>query len=114
VIEVAKNGTAYCPTCSRQVTPVKKTNWLVLIVCAVFGGVIFGTIAYCIYQAFIKKADTCPHCKKKVLPIIQAPAPIAKPEPYCPNCGTHNDADAEFCINCGQKLASIVPNRVVE
>ena len=111
---MAKDAKAYCPTCSKQVTPVKKTNWLVLIVCAVFGGVIFGTIAYCVYGAFFKKADTCPQCKKKTLSMVQAPTPVAEPEPYCPSCGTHNDADADFCINCGQKLANIVPGLVVE
>ena len=107
---MAKNATAYCPTCSKQVTSVKKTNWLALIVCAVFGGVIFGTITYCVYEAFIKKADTCPNCKKKVINMKQVPIPVAEIEPYCPNCGTRNELEANFCHSCGQKLAQSVPN----
>ena len=107
------NVEAYCPMCSQQVTPVKKTNWIALILCAVFGGVIFGTIAYYVYDAVFRKADTCPQCKKKVSSIVQAPMLTVMPEPYCPNCGTRNDADAEFCRNCGQRIASTAPQAVV-
>ena len=107
------NVEAYCPTCSQQVTLVKKTNWPALILCAVFGGVIFGTIAYCVYDAVFRKADTCPQCKKKVSSIVQAPVPVAIHEPYCPNCGKRNDADAEFCRSCGQRIAGTALQAVV-
>lgn len=31
---------------------------------------------------------------------------------YCPECGTNNDADAKFCVNCGANLRSTLSSRV--
>ena len=75
---MANSVTVYCPTCSKQVPLVKKTNWSVIIGCAVLGGVILGTIAYSAYAAFIKKADTFTCCKKK----SAAHGPSAGPSDY--------------------------------
>jgi len=42
--------------------------------------------------------------QEKVPPNVQVPAAVAMQEPYRPNRGTRNDVDAEFRVNCGQKL----------
>ena len=33
--------------------------------------------------------------------------------PFCPDCGTENDADTRFCKSCGRQMADVADARVV-
>ncbi len=61
----------------------------------------------------------CPQCYAGVVPPVAAPmpqapayGPVAAPVPsmrVCPNCGTPYGYDAQFCMNCGEKIRDAIP-----